>query len=96
VANAKRTPIAYVYQAFFATVTYNSNTSLVAGSCCLTNPKGSEWSNIPAYNLKIRTVNVQQGPAAAMTNKKQDNFEQIHAGNMVNQSALFAIIIKTI
>jgi hypothetical protein len=42
--------------------------------------------------LKIRAANVQQGPAA-LTNKKQDNFDQIHAGNMVNRNALFAIII---
>jgi hypothetical protein len=37
--------------------------------------------------LKIRAANAKQGPAA-LTNKKQDNFNQIHAGNIVNRSAV--------
>jgi hypothetical protein len=39
------------------------------------------------YNLKIRAANARQGPAA-LTNKKQDNLDQIHVGNLENGSAV--------
>jgi hypothetical protein len=40
---------------------------------------------MPAKNLKIRPAYRKQGPAA-LTNNTQDNFNKIHANNIVKRS----------
>jgi hypothetical protein len=40
-----------------------------------------------AQNWQISPVNRKEGPAA-LTNKKQHHFDQIHAGNLVMQSCV--------
>ncbi len=41
---------------------------------------------MPAKNLQIPLVKWKQGPAAGLTNKKHEYFDQIYANSLVKQS----------